>query len=95
MSWVPREKNRPLNKARPRKTPPTAGELELSAAINQGKRAIARDDSLDDIREALTSLLYALGQGEEPQCTCPGTPGHDDGCPCHPWEVAGIPKEDQ
>lgn len=68
-----------------------SAEIETSRyeAIKKSKRALAADDSNDDIRDSLLALLEALGEGELPDCTCAGrTTEHAAACPLKAWEVA-------
>lgn len=64
--------------------------LEIPAAILIAKRALARDDSHDEIRDSLLTLLSVLGEGELPECNCDAPHRgvrHTTDCPMHAWEA--------
>lgn len=59
---------------------------EIPTAFANAKKALARDDSHDDIRDSLIALLAVLGE-EMPDCSCNAGPnGHTDACPMHAWD---------
>lgn len=62
---------------------------EIPEAIANAKKALARDDSHDDIRNSLVAVLEVLGE-EMPECSCQRdcdrSSAHSAECPLNAWE---------